>query len=142
MGGHAGLGVEEGRHLVGIEEIWLSLEPLRCLTFYLNLSVQRTEPPQRGPSSGGNILHKGNTQLNYKDLRSEIIHTLSVTHSLSDETGPCAQSTLFDIAKPDELLEGGLDAYVLLRALERQIDRKVGVHKYEQLLDALAHLVV
>ena len=77
-----------------------------------------------------------------KDLRSEIIHTLSVTHSLSDETGPCAQSTLFDIAKPDELLEGGLDAYVLLRALERQIDRKVGVHKYEQLLDALAHLVV
>ena len=90
----------------------------------------------------GNILHKGNTQLNYKDLRSEIIHTLSVTHSLSDETGPCAQSTLFDIAKPDELLEGGLDAYVLLRALERQIDRKVGVHKYEQLLDALAHLVV
>ena len=90
----------------------------------------------------GNLLHKGNTQLNYKDLMSEIIHTLSVTHSLSDETGPCAQSTLFDIAKPDELLEGGLDAYVLLRALERQIDRKVGVHKYEQLLDALAHLVV
>ena len=97
----------------------------------------------------GNLLHREySTQLHrspttrISDLRSAGFTLSVVTHSLSDETGPCARSTLFDIAKPDELLEGGLDAYVLLRALERQIDRKVGVHKYEQLLNALAHLVV
>ena len=92
---------------------------------------------------GGISYTKGilNSTKKISGLRSFTL-SVSLTHSLSDETGPCAQSTLFDIAKPDELLEGGLDAYVLLRALERQIDRKVGVHKYEQLLNALAHLVV
>ena len=93
---------------------------------------------------GGISYTKGilNSTIKISGLRSFTL-SVSLTHSqYSDETGPCAHSTLFDIAKPDELLEGGLDAYVLLRALERQIDRKVGVHKYEQLLDALAHLVV